>query len=1191
MSKSNRAFAGSLFTAIIVLAVVTPANRSAAAELSVSEESATRATTVSGSAPVVATISNMSVLAGTTADQAVSATDADGEALSFSKSAGPPYMTVTTTNPGAGSGSGNIHLAPTAGDVGPSSGTVAVTDGSHVVQSAFGILVTGANEAPVLVRPNDMSLRVGEVAHQTLYATDPNGDPLAFTKQSGPACMTVTTSDPGRGQARGDVALAPGSADAGSSIGTVRVSDGVASAQQSFAISVRANTAPYFTNGPYSMSLRAGSVDLQYVYAADPDNDFISFTKFAGPDYMAVVSLSSPAGSGTGYVRLAPGLGDAGSTSGTVEVSDGALSTRRTFSITVLPPDRPPVLTQPVNMTVVAGELAQQTVTATDPDGDYVSINKLSGPSYLTVSGYGSYATATATLSIAPGAGDVGTITATIQASSNGLHDTKSFQIAVTYGNFPASCGANTFSALSTDFGYSTLEVQTADFNSDGYADVIVELPEASRASIAMGLGDGTFGASTDLDVGTHPVSGVVGDFNRDGLPDAVVLDGSTGLLYCFPGDGAGGFGPRRTFASLSGARSVAAGDVNRDGKLDLVVASPDQSKVMILRGQGDGTFLTPGSSLAGGYSAWQPVVSDLNHDGAPEILVVNPGDGSVSVFKNNGSGAFGPRTDYPVGQSPLSLACADLNGDGNQDVVVTNSYSASLTVYLGDGTGALGSRRDFSTHYGPRQLAVTDLNGDGYLDLAVANLESNDASLLIGNGTGAFAAHVDVPAGSGPYGMATSDFNDDLRPDLALADYYDGRVTVLLNDCAPRPDHPPIVRAPKSVAGSEGSAITFQITATDPDGPAVASLTLDTHGLPLGNNATLAASQDNSVATFAWTPTYQDARVLPYEVTFKASNVREGSATTRITVANLNRPPIARAGGPYAGVVGTPIAFDGSASSDPDGDVLTYLWIFGDGDTGVGAKPIHTYLATGTYGVALTVTDAIATGLATTTASVVDVLQARAFTASGNRVIRLGSGKPQWCAYLEPLAGSYENAEVDLGTLVLRSTGTGSVEVIHADAKSATGSDRDGNGAEEIAACFSKDDLRLLFANLRGTNVVPVTLEAKLYAGGVVKASMNVSVSASGGQLAATVSPNPLNPETRLTFVTTAAGAVRIDLFDPSGRWVRRLLDEPMLSPGYHDVRIDGRRDDGQPLASGVYFFRVAAREGSEAGRLTILK
>jgi hypothetical protein len=70
------------------------------------------------------------------------------------------------------------------------------------------------------------------------------------------------------------------------------------------------------------------------------------------------------------------------------------------------------------------------------------------------------------------------------------------------------------------------------------------------------------------------------------------------------------------------------------------------------------------------------------------------------------------------------------------------------------------------------------------------------------------------------------------------------------------------------------------------------------------------------------------------------------------------NQPPIANPNGPYLGAVNSPISFDGTGSSDPDGDPLTYAWDFGDGNTGAGATPTHSYAAAGTYNVCLTVND-----------------------------------------------------------------------------------------------------------------------------------------------------------------------------------------------------------------------------------------
>ncbi|HEU4724399.1 MAG TPA: PKD domain-containing protein [Candidatus Eisenbacteria bacterium] len=67
---------------------------------------------------------------------------------------------------------------------------------------------------------------------------------------------------------------------------------------------------------------------------------------------------------------------------------------------------------------------------------------------------------------------------------------------------------------------------------------------------------------------------------------------------------------------------------------------------------------------------------------------------------------------------------------------------------------------------------------------------------------------------------------------------------------------------------------------------------------------------------------------------------------------------PIADAGGPYRGETGVPVQFNGSRSSDPDGDPLSYEWDFGNGEHGSGALPHQIYNAPGVYDVTLVVSD-----------------------------------------------------------------------------------------------------------------------------------------------------------------------------------------------------------------------------------------
>jgi PKD repeat protein len=85
------------------------------------------------------------------------------------------------------------------------------------------------------------------------------------------------------------------------------------------------------------------------------------------------------------------------------------------------------------------------------------------------------------------------------------------------------------------------------------------------------------------------------------------------------------------------------------------------------------------------------------------------------------------------------------------------------------------------------------------------------------------------------------------------------------------------------------------------------------------------------------------------------------------------NLPPVAAASAtPRSGVAPLAVTFSAAGSSDPDGTIASYSWMFGDGGTGTGVSTSHTYQSAGNYSAVLTVTDNLgATGTATVSISV----------------------------------------------------------------------------------------------------------------------------------------------------------------------------------------------------------------------------
>jgi hypothetical protein len=86
------------------------------------------------------------------------------------------------------------------------------------------------------------------------------------------------------------------------------------------------------------------------------------------------------------------------------------------------------------------------------------------------------------------------------------------------------------------------------------------------------------------------------------------------------------------------------------------------------------------------------------------------------------------------------------------------------------------------------------------------------------------------------------------------------------------------------------------------------------------------------------------------------------GGTIHRITYFAANQPPLADArANPTSGPTPLAVDFDGTGSTDPDGDAISYEWDFtGDGPVdAAGASASHTYQDAGTYVAKLTVTDA----------------------------------------------------------------------------------------------------------------------------------------------------------------------------------------------------------------------------------------
>jgi PKD repeat protein len=132
-------------------------------------------------------------------------------------------------------------------------------------------------------------------------------------------------------------------------------------------------------------------------------------------------------------------------------------------------------------------------------------------------------------------------------------------------------------------------------------------------------------------------------------------------------------------------------------------------------------------------------------------------------------------------------------------------------------------------------------------------------------------------------------------------------------------------------------------------------------------------------------TPTHVYAAPGAYKVTMTARDSLTGATAppAERTVVVNDQPTASFTASPNPATPGSGVGFNGSASSDPDGSIVTYSWQFGDGGTGGGVTPSHAYAGAGTYLVTLTATDSA--GFSATTTQAVSINAAHVASLAPN--------------------------------------------------------------------------------------------------------------------------------------------------------------------------------------------------------------
>jgi len=305
--------------------------------------------------------------------------------------------------------------------------------------------------------------------------------------------------------------------------------------------------------------------------------------------------------------------------------------------------------------------------------------------------------------------------------------------------------------------GSTPVSIVAADFDGDLISDVAVSFRNSDNVGIFRGKADGTFESPAYIAVSSTPTNLSVGDFNSDTIADLVVPSQDNNLVTLLVGNGDSTFQAPVEIAlgigNLPGYATV--GRFNEDTFDDIAVTVELARVVVVLLGNGDGTFQAPQQAPTGASPQFL-TNGDVDQDGNVDLLVaVNDFPGGVEIHAGNGDGTFATGDlVFPItnGLYIQHMDVTDLDQDGFMDITVMTGYSDPVDskglgpfrggFYLLYGRGG-GNFEDALFQPGngsdPGQGSAADVDGDGILDLVSASGGGRDVSILLGAGDRSF--------------------------------------------------------------------------------------------------------------------------------------------------------------------------------------------------------------------------------------------------------------------------------------------------------------------------------------------------------------------------------------------------------------------------------------------------------------------
>ena len=837
-----------------------------------------------------------------------------------------------------------------------------------------------------------------------------------------------------------------------------------------------------------------------------------------------------------------------------------------------------PALSPIVDVTLNANTTATINVVAIDAGGGEILLSSAL-PSFGTLNspsiGLGSVVT---TFTLAPSDIHVGTYTAALVATAAGVSETELFQITV---------------------------------NPAGSAQAPLVMSPALREITA--------GEALNFTVDvSDPDGGGITDFEASMLPSGAVFapnvsNTSATVTWTPDAADAGEYDVIFLATALNGLAGGAVTHIRVAGPPMLAIDPIDDVTV-----EGGSTLSVPvhASGLPGALislTASLPSFATLNPPGSgtgavSTTITLDPPTGSAGTYHASVTAI----SEGEFVTEPFDIIVTGTGGPENNPPFV--SAPAFATVEIGSSLSFL--------------VTATDPDGD-HVDLFGSALPPGSAFTDHGDNTGTFSW---IPV-AGQQGTHFASFSGlDNRGGSGAA------TTQILVTGGVEENQVPTLSAPATQQVDEGVALSFLVTATDPDGDAV---TLFADGLPSGATFT---DNGNNTGSLSWIPDFSQSG--SYEVAFMGNDGQGGSGTasTMITVIDIVVVGTCTITGDFSICAGQTTQLCGPENAD------SYSW---SGPGGFTADSPCIDAGEGTY--ELTVVDA--EGLTSSCSATVTVTPCDGHNCPRGpgfwmqQCAQRGNGSTKFtraqmeqitacvdarseffdwsddfegfCAVVDPPRPmNIHKQTLRMYVVLLANVCTGELGLVanNGDRVSLdpnTGIDCGVEDANTIAELMAEAETRLaeldglplssevvsaygpikdcMDAISNGIGIGPTCSEGNSDAGDDEDNQAGGSESDEFRELQsagfiAKVHPNPLNPMTQLSFSTSREGRVRVSIYDVQGRLVRTLLDEHRPI-GDQSLVWDGSDADQRVVRSGVYFVHIQAPEGEATQKLTVLK